>query len=216
MNNMHRKTGLSLVLLLSLCVSVVGCASSGDGPGDTGYFFELHVGDEMRCGVGFSLHDEPLYPALRGHTVTKIDSEAPVYCLVVRYQDYSSYYYLNPTTGSSEASKPYMMMTNLPQHTIDCLFFYCSTAPFELEVEYSNLTREKEFERYYGSTTYSHTYSGSVAVDVDGVTLYVQSLEQYESWFPVETMMGDYVDPAPYYSDDGEETFLYYASQVEW
>ncbi len=209
----------SILLVIAL---LSACGTTTNEPRDLGYFFELHVGDEMRCGVGFSLYTEPLYPALNARRVVGIDAAEPVYCLVVRYEDYSSYAYLDPLTGSSADSVK--DVRDLPLPPTYCLIYYCSTAPFTLEITREVTTGEAKTRgvggtmNIRGDTTlyFDETYTDTATLTVSGVTWYLQSTEPYEPWFPVETMMGDYKGPAPYYNGDGIETFLHYADQIRW
>ena len=210
-----------IAALLSIFL-LSACGATTDAPRDPGYFHELHVGDEMRCGVGFSLYTEPLYPALNARRVVGIDAAEPVYCLVVRYEDYSSYAYLDPLTGSSAESVK--DVRDLPLPPTYCLIYYCSTAPFTLAIVREVTTGETKTRAVGGAMTirenttlyFDETYTGTETLTVNGVTWYLQSTEPYEPWFPVETMMGDYRGPAPYYDGDGTETFVHYAGQIKW
>ena len=122
---------------------------------------------------------------VRMYTVTAVESDSTVYGMLV---------YRHPPETDSLTTFNYL----------------CSLSPFSVETQFSTISGLESWHIPKGTeiTDDPRTHTDTDVFEVNGEKWYVCVSEN--TFFPAETVEGYPPGPAPFYSEDPEETFVYY------
>ena len=179
-----------MILVLLLLLFCCGCAAEEGSP----YLFPVEKEHQL---IDFSR-------GIHTYTVTELESTEQVYGMLM---------YAFPFPPEPEEGDLFLL---------PAWYVFASRAPFTLCLKtgygaFSSVPEEEE-DPYSGD---GEIYEGDAAYEIDGETWYTlrfdspDFLEIRMEYAGEDWLMGEYAEPAPFYSEDPLESFLHAMSQEE-